>query len=66
MEGRTHMENEQEGINLEAVNSEQEDSITLPGVEEFSDAEQNDVKEEPHVETTPVDEDKENLKKGVN
>lgn len=61
------MENEQEGINLEAVNSEHEDSITLPGMEEFADTEQNnDVKEETYVDTTPVDEEKENLKKGVN
>ena len=61
------MENEHEGINLETVNSE-EDSITLPGVqEEVVDVEDNtNTETKNNLETIPVDEEKENLKKGVN
>lgn len=56
------MENEQEGINLEAVNSVDDDSVVLPGVETVETKEK-----EPETTTAPItDEEKENLKKGVN
>jgi len=59
------METEQEGINLEAINLGIEDSITLPIVQEETTepVANEEVGKEPVVE---VDEDKENLKKGIN
>lgn len=58
------MDNEQEGINLEAVNSVEEDSITLPGVSEEPIKEKTQKEDE--GKTDAIDEEKENLKKGVN
>lgn len=59
------METEQEGINLEAINLGTEDSIKLPIVQEETTkpVANEEVGKEPVVE---VDEDKENLKKGIN
>lgn len=59
------MELEQEGINLEAINLGTDDSITLPTIQEGTTepVANDDVVKEPVVE---VDEDKENLKKGIN
>lgn len=60
------MENEQEGINLEAIDLGNEDSIILPGVETETETE---VKTETETETkiaSNVDEEKESLKRGVN
>lgn len=60
------MENEQEGINLEAVNLENEEGIVLPGTEE--EIEETTVQTE-QVETnteTTVDEEKEALKRDIN
>lgn len=56
------MENEQEGINLEAVNLGTDDTITLPGVEETTEPVEPEKVEKEHT----IDEEKENLKKGVN
>ena len=57
------MENEQEGINLEAVNLENEEGIVLPGTEEETSNEE--VVEETILETA-VDEEKEALKRDIN
>ena len=57
------MENEQEGINLEAVNLENEEGIVLPGTEEETSNEE--IIEETNTETT-VDEEKEALKRDIN
>lgn len=57
------MENEHEGIDLEAVNSGNESSITLPGVEEPVEKEETQKEAEP---SATLDEEKENLKKGIN
>lgn len=57
------MENEQEGINLEAVNLENEEGIVLPGTEEETSNEE--IVEETITETT-VDEEKEALKRDIN
>ena len=61
------MENEQEGINLEAVNLENEEGIVLPGTIE-EEVEETAVQTE-QVKTntdSDVDEEKEALKRGVN
>ena len=65
------MENEQEGINLEAVDLGNEDSITLPGVETEENSENNNQVSEQEVNNTSnnnvnTDEEKESLKRGVN
>lgn len=58
------MEEELEGINLEAVNSIEEDStITLPVTAEQEEEKKEESKTE---QTVSLDEEKENLKKGVN
>lgn len=61
------MENEQEGINLEAVNLSNEDGIILPGATE-EEVEETTVQTE-QIETntdSDVDEEKESLKRGLN
>lgn len=61
------MKNEQEGINLEAVNLENEEGIVLPGTAE-EEVEETTVQTE-QVETntdSDVDEEKESLKRGLN
>lgn len=59
------MEEEQEGINLEAVNLGTDDSIILPNVEEEQIDDDNN--QSSNVEpTTVIDEEKESLKKGIN
>lgn len=61
------MENEQEGINLEAVNLENEEGIVLPNTTE-EEVEETTVQTE-QVETntnSDVDEEKESLKRGLN
>ena len=64
------MENEQEGINLETVNLNTDEGIKLPNVEEENtdnnaEIETTDVNDNTDSENN-VDEEKENLKKGVN
>lgn len=54
------MDEELEGINLEAVNLGDSEEITLPAVEEQED------KHTEEVNNTVVDEEKESLKKGIN
>ncbi len=59
------MDEEQEGINLEAVNLGTEDSIKLPTVQE----EETETEEVSDVETNAndtLDEEKESLRKGIN
>ena len=61
------MENEQEGINLEAVNLKNEEGIVLPGATE-EEVEETTVQTE-QVETnteSDIDEEKESLKRGLN
>jgi chromosome segregation ATPase len=58
------MENEQEGIRLETIDSEAE-GIVLPSVEEEVDTETVDTETETET-TTKIDEEKESLKRGVN
>lgn len=66
------MENEQEGINLETVNLNADEGIRLPVEEETIDnnTETNSTESNDNTEneenTNEVDEEKENLKKGVN
>lgn len=66
------MENEQEGINLETVNLNADEGIRLPVEEETVDnnTETNSTESNDNTEneenTNEVDEEKENLKKGVN
>ena len=50
------MDNEQEGINLEAVNSVEEDSITLPGVSEEPIKEKTQKEEERFAQVIVPDE----------
>ena len=65
------MENEQEGINLEAVSLENEEGITLSNTteevesEELEGTETTEISSEPEKELV-VDEEKEALKRGVN
>lgn len=61
------MENEQEGINLEAVNLENEEGIVLPGTieEEVEETVETNNITETNTETT-VDEEKEALKRDIN
>lgn len=59
------MENEQEGINLEAVDLGNEDSITLPGVETEEISENDNQVSEEEINNN-TDEEKESLKRGVN
>lgn len=64
------MDNEQEGINLETVNLNTDEGIKLPNVEEENadnnvEIETTDVNDNTDSENN-VDEEKENLKKGVN
>lgn len=60
------MDTEQEGINLEAVNLNEDDSINLPDVKANDDAGENNTSETNTVPTVKVDEEKESLKKGIN
>lgn len=59
------MENEQEGINLEAVSSVSEEGIVLPGTEEEGTEATEDVLNDSNS-NTDLDEEKEALKRGVN
>ena len=59
------MENEQEGINLEAVSSVNEEGITLPGTEEEETGTTEEVSNDSNS-NTDLDEEKEALKRGVN
>ena len=59
------MEEEQEGINLEAVSSVNEEGITLPGTEEEETGTTEEVSNDSNS-NTDLDEEKEALKRGVN
>lgn len=59
------MEEEQEGINLEAVNLEDNEGIVLPDTEETVEKTVNEDSESTNSEEA-VDEEKESLKRGVN
>ena len=58
--GENNMDEELEGINLEAVNLGDSEEITLPAVEEQED---NQTEEVDSTSNIAVDEEKESLKK---